>query len=229
MTWAAILTAIRRFPYVKQIATVALAVLLGFVAGNYHATQAALKIAIDAEQDAAARRQAAVNGALFEHEKETVARIHAAVAQQRLNDEAVHELFKASLSTVSKRRADAEKALAQLETKSRDLQMQNSGLLGVNKNMADAMQRGDMPCVFPAALRRVLDQSSGAGSNPGDSAERGNTETNSAGRADGDAAARAVAPLRCEQLVHGYVLLGEWGQNIAAQLEALQAWERSAR
>jgi hypothetical protein len=206
------------------IGAVALVFLLGFATGQHYTT----KTAIDAVSDHDAADQAAQGKALIEKAKSDVARLNEHTAKERAADALTRGRYQNDLDTITTKRAQAERELAQLQEKNHALQQQNEGLKAVNKDMGEAMQdMASAPCVLPAGVRRVLDEASGA-ADPGDRAATGDSQERAAGGAADDAAARAIAPLTCDQLVTGYLNLSDWGCGLRAWVLAWQAWHEAA-
>lgn len=214
----------------KTWGTIIFAALIGFAAGNYQATQHAVrdaaKAAADSVADHAARELAAATGALATSITDGNKRVREAAALHRIaDDQAVGSI--AAERDAARRDLDAARRLLAAERAKRDAQPK--------KEIADAANAtpvpvGFDPCLFSPDVRRVLDQASGADDSPGDPGAdgRGAGPGASGGSAASPTTATEAPELSCDQLAEGYAALGAWGREVLGGLRAWQQWYRDS-
>lgn len=216
----------------KRIAQYAFVGVLCFSAGNFVATERALRVQVDAAArdkqatlDRAARDQAEVSKALFNWKKKDDRRVIADAAHAHSADDKVHETLSVAAHAADHTSA---KALAQLE-KERQI---NEGLRNVNQmlvaGMGDPAPAPVSVCGFSADARRVLDQASGAVDEGDSGGTIGAAQANAAGGAVAavEAAATSADGLSCDQLYRGFVALSADDRYARSIAEGWQAFWR---
>lgn len=211
-------------PWVKKGAVILFAFFIGLGIGNYHATQRAVAAATQAALEYGARREAAVGEALIKAAEEDKKKLDKALDDDRLADEAALDVFQKGIDEAKRDRLAAERVLSGLRGALNQEKVSNDELRKRNEILAPAMR--DVECGWPSDVRRVLDAAADAGADPGDPAADRDAKAVPAGGAD--ATATAGAGLTCDDLLKGYVELGEHASVMRAWVEALQAWVRIA-
>lgn len=215
-----------KIPHVKMIAVFGLCALVSYGAGNYHATQRAVREEAARVAARDARDQAAQAKALIEHAKAEKAALQRFAVGVAAADKKAHDAFAAGIDSARRDAANTRMALAKEKGTSNDLARLNADLRNVNATLATPLEPAAAPVADPllcgsGVARRLLDEATGA-RDRGGPAEGRVAETAAAGVPD--AGAEAGPTLTCEQLIQGYVNEGEWGREGWLIVDAWQRW-----
>lgn len=205
---------------VRCIGAVGLALFVGLGIGNYIATKSALEEQRTDLLEYAAQREAAVGEAYAKANIEFGQKLASKMKERDDADQKAHETFQEGLRSAARDRMAAERLLAaERIAKMKELNT-NEGLRQVNKQLAEDARR--VPgCEFSSNTRRVLDTSVGAAGSGLDPAAGG-----PAAEASGGVASEAGASpvLTCDQLLSGYLALGQDRREKVSQLNAVLDW-----
>jgi hypothetical protein len=203
-----------------KAASYGLVFMLGMAVANSWATRTALEVA----EDRAAKREAAVGGALIIQQREYKARLEEERAQEQRAQTVAYDLFQQGMEEAQKARAETERRLALEFARSKQFAENIDGLKEVNKMLAEEFTIPEPPsgCMLSVGVRRAID----AAIDRNNSAAARNSEADAARLLDGPDSPAQL--LTCEQLAYGVTDILEHDAMLAAWVLSWQAWAKEA-